>query len=317
MNFPRSSKTPGEFLNSLKDKIASQSQRRGRDDYYDDGYYDEPEAEFNDVMIDGVSNYDSYGYDPAYDEYGYSTRSSSSRYQTSAPHLVSSDTARASASSLGLGAGYAETPLRTAQASPRTTERFSVVKDEDLNNGVREYSTPLSSYGEFVSPYKENQANQFASASTNDAFSATQKTQDKQSGLDKLFSPTTPDASAGVAGSVGGASASLQASIDPYQAHESNTAYSNTPTRNVVVIKPITYEDVEGVANAVRAGEIVALVLKMTNDALSKRVLDFSFGVASALDARVEYISEKVFVIMRGTEMTLEEKHELQKQGIN
>ena len=82
------------------------------------------------------------------------------------------------------------------------------------------------------------------------------------------------------------------------------------------MLKPATYEDVSSVAQSVRAGKIVALHLRQTDPALSKRVLDFSFGVASALNAQVDCIAEKTFVILQGKKLTLEEKHNLAKQGV-
>ena len=48
---------------------------------------------------------------------------------------------------------------------------------------------------------------------------------------------------------------------------------------------------------------------------LSKRILDFSFGVSSALDAKVDCIADKVFVITRGKELTDEERTKLRNQG--
>ena len=82
------------------------------------------------------------------------------------------------------------------------------------------------------------------------------------------------------------------------------------------MLKPASYEDVSSVAQSVRAGHIVVLSLRQTDPALSKRVLDFSFGVASALTAQVDCIAEKTFVILQGRELTLEEKHKLAKQGV-
>ena len=99
-------------------------------------------------------------------------------------------------------------------------------------------------------------------------------------------------------------------------AQEPATAHSTSTAREVTVLKPASYEDVSSVAQSVRAGHIVVLSLRQTDPALSKRVLDFSFGVASALTAQVDCIAEKTFVILQGRELTLEEKHKLAKQGV-
>ena len=52
-----------------------------------------------------------------------------------------------------------------------------------------------------------------------------------------------------------------------------------------------------------------------TPDDLSKRILDFSFGVASALDANVECPGDKVFAIARGNALSEDEKRRLRNQG--
>ena len=53
-----------------------------------------------------------------------------------------------------------------------------------------------------------------------------------------------------------------------------------------------------------------------TPDALAKRILDFSFGVSSALDARVEAVADKVFAITRGAALTEAERLALLNQGV-
>ena len=79
---------------------------------------------------------------------------------------------------------------------------------------------------------------------------------------------------------------------------------------------PNAYGDVERVAKILKAGDVVILSLRETPDQLSKRVLDFSFGVASALDARVECIADKVFSITRGTALTDAERTALRGKGV-
>lgn len=104
--------------------------------------------------------------------------------------------------------------------------------------------------------------------------------------------------------------------FDPYVAYSSNTPTSHTPLRSLSVIKPVAYSDVERVAKAVKSGDVVVLAMRNTPDDLSKRILDFSFGVASALDASVECPAEKVFAISRGSALTEDEKRNLRNQGV-
>lgn len=102
---------------------------------------------------------------------------------------------------------------------------------------------------------------------------------------------------------------------DPYEAYSGNASASYTTTRPLTVVKPVVYGDVERVARAVKSGDVVVLVMRNTPDDLSKRILDFSFGVASALDASVECPGEKVFAIARGNGLTEDEKARLRNQG--
>lgn len=127
----------------------------------------------------------------------------------------------------------------------------------------------------------------------------------RSEGLNTLFEPTTSVAAAG-SGS----------SYDPYVAYSSSTPSSYAQVRALTVVKPVAYGDVERVARAVKLGDVVVLAMRNTPDDLSKRVLDFSFGVASALDASVECPGEKVFAITRGHALTEDEKSRLRVQGV-
>ena len=91
---------------------------------------------------------------------------------------------------------------------------------------------------------------------------------------------------------------------------------SGLSSREITLLQPVSYDDVASVARSVKKGNIVVLSLRSTDSALSKRVLDFSFGVASALDARIDCVADKTFVMVQGKELSLEEHHRLQKQGI-
>ncbi len=102
---------------------------------------------------------------------------------------------------------------------------------------------------------------------------------------------------------------------DPYEAYSSSTPTAYSSSRPLTVIKPVVYGDVERVARAVKSGDVVVLVMRNTPDDLSKRILDFSFGVASALDANVECPGDQVFAIARGNALTEDEKTRLRNQG--
>ncbi len=104
--------------------------------------------------------------------------------------------------------------------------------------------------------------------------------------------------------------------FDPYEAYSGVGRPAHSPTRSLSVLMPTEYGDVERVAKILKAGDVVLLSLKEAPDGLSKRVLDFSFGVASALDARVECVADKVFAITRDTSLTDAERNALKARGV-
>lgn len=287
MDFPRPSMSASELFGDLKDKLGFGGGRSDRrDDYYDDPYYDD-----YDDSASGSGTYDS-GYDAdtygdPYDRLEYTTRSTgasrslgSRSNRFSSPQLVSSGDIRSTTSAYGVADVSPKPQVKVPSVTPAEEERDSVSKIAE------DFSIPASSYTDFVSPYKHN--TQVSSAS-------------KSAGLDSLFTPSTgssPDAAASSSDAQG------------------QTAHSTSSAREITVLKPASYEDVSSVAHSVRSGHIVVLSLRQTDPALSKRVLDFSFGVASALTAQVDCIAEKTFVILQGKELTLEEKHNLAKQGV-
>lgn len=288
MDFPRPSMSASELFGDLKDKLGFGGGRSDRrDDYYDDPYYDDyadPEP--------AQGSYDS-GYDPdtygdPYDRLEYTTRSTgssrpvgsrSSRF--SSAQLVSSGDIRATTSAYGVS----DVAAKPTMELPSVSHRTEAEEKESVSKIAEDFSIPASSYTDFVSPYKQSSS---ASASSS-------------AGLDSLFTP-----SASSSNSVSGLSDDANA----------GSARGTSLAREIVVLKPTSYEDVSSIAQSVRAGKIVVLYLRQTDPALSKRVLDFSFGVASALNAQVDCLAEKTFAVLQGKELTLEEKHNLAKQGV-
>ena len=287
MDFPRPSMSASELFGDLKDKLGFGGGRSDRrDDYYDDPYYDDyadPEP--------AQGSYDS-GYDPdtygdPYDRLEYTTRSTgssrpvgsrSSRF--SSAQLVSSGDIRATTSAYGVS----DVAAKPTMELPSVPHRTEAEERESVSKIAEDFSIPASSYTDFVSPYKQSSS---ASASSS-------------AGLDSLFTPSASSSS------VSGLSDDVNA----------GSAHGTSLAREIVVLKPTSYEDVSSIAQSVRAGKIVVLHLRQTDPALSKRVLDFSFGVASALTAQVDCLAEKTFVVLQGKELTLEEKHNLAKQGV-
>jgi cell division inhibitor SepF len=82
------------------------------------------------------------------------------------------------------------------------------------------------------------------------------------------------------------------------------------------VLRPADYSQAEGVVRTLKEGDAVILVLTGVNEALTKRLLDFSFGAACALGATVECVGSKTFAITIGKELTQAERSELASKGI-
>ena len=57
------------------------------------------------------------------------------------------------------------------------------------------------------------------------------------------------------------------------------------PARIVTIVKPESYDDAERIAKVLKSGDVAVVSLRSTPEALGKRILDFSFGVACAFEA--------------------------------
>jgi cell division inhibitor SepF len=78
--------------------------------------------------------------------------------------------------------------------------------------------------------------------------------------------------------------------------------------RRVEHIRPMTYADAEQVAQELKKGVLVVLDLRSTRPELAKRILDFSFGVASALEGQVDRHIDRVYIFTRNGPLTDEER---------
>lgn len=86
--------------------------------------------------------------------------------------------------------------------------------------------------------------------------------------------------------------------------------------RKLQVIKPTKYDDAEAVTSVLKTGDAAILSFGTLDRALMKRILDFSFGAASALDATVECIGNGVFAICRNVPLDDRERTDLHNIGI-
>ena len=248
------------------------------DDRYDDRYDD---------YGDG---YDDDGYDDYEDEYDEGYRSYGSDYDSNDSSVggfrpVEVSSSRSSRSSRDLSSNLVS--IDDVKASTRVPERLnrdpladsgSSYSSRTSSRSTADYSGPAGTVTTRETSYSDSRS--------------------RSEGLNSLFEPSGSGA------------------YDPYEAYSSSTPGTYSSSRSLSVIKPVVYGDVERVARAVKSGDVVVLAMRNTPDDLSKRILDFSFGVASALEANVECPGAKVFAIARGNGLTEAEKLSLRSQGV-
>ena len=283
--------------------------------HYDDGYYDE-----------GFDDYsEEYGeYGPDYNEDDFPADDApGSRYEPYAP--VTSRPARAT---------HARSSARGSSVTPPKLVSIDDVRahtqvPESLNRDpLPPRRVTSASGGSYRSDRTMVDAAQPAPANTPIARANAAANRERSESLNSLFTSTSDDAAsmpAASSGTVQTTSASgvtvatataTTTAFDPFDAYAGSSAAKHNPSRSVTVLKPASYSEVERIAKSLKAGDVVVLALRNTPDNLSKRILDFSFGVSSALDASVDCVADKVFVISRGAALTDAERMSLRGQGV-
>lgn len=158
------------------------------------------------------------------------------------------------------------------------------------------------------------------------SLSAMQPDEQRSPGLNSLF--TSTNAARNTDSATGAYSHASQTSVPSAVSAHSQDTQSFSPVasseprvvqrsaRILTVLKPEKYEEAERIAKILKAGDVAVLSLRNTPEALGKRILDFSFGVACALDARVEFVGEHVFALSRGVGLSDSERTRLRDQGL-
>ena len=271
-----SDRASGAFSN-LRNRFGGSSREQDRYDDYDDYGDDNYDDNYGDY------DYGEYGYDPdePYDDF-------------SDAQGIGEVSTRSVSSSRN------HPPLVSYQEARKNT----YVPDHLMRDPLEHTSSRTSSrYSSGYTPRMRNSVN-MGSASEYDFASVGGARLDERGAeiphVDEVSKPAEPAVSG----------------YDPYASYQGAGAASHTPTRKLKVLAPTSYGDVESVAHALKAGDVVVLVLPQTPGDLAKRVLDFSFGVASALDASVDCVADKVFVICRGQGLSDAERLALNAQGI-
>lgn len=270
--------------------------RFGRGRANKDPYADEL-GEYDDYQdYDEYPDYGEYGYDeerdggyaPAssqYDPYNTVTMRSVGSSRSTGPRLVSLSDANRPASSVGR---TVRDPLSSSTSMGRTL----------IDGTAPAPSSPAATMGE-------------RSESLDAVFSSTAST-----ATATAAATAAPAATAASSTSATLEAAAPAASYDPYAAFTGASPVSHKPVRSCVVIRPKTYGDAEKVAKTLRAGDVAVLCLAQTPADLAKRILDFSFGAATALGASADCVADKVFVLAVGPGLDDQERRGLQSQGV-
>ena len=99
---------------------------------------------------------------------------------------------------------------------------------------------------------------------------------------------------------------------------EPSDYYIDEPKRasDLYTASPKSYDQTQDIISQLKVGSIVALSLNSCKVDVAKRILDFAFGAAFALDAHVERLDNKVFVFVpRGASLSTQHMQELKKKN--
>lgn len=161
--------------------------------------------------------------------------------------------------------------------------------------------------------YTPSEAPETADASQatrpNRDFGALREDSHRSPGVNSLFEPSSAASSTGAYAQTTGA---IPAPASP----SGEGRVVQRPARIVTIVKPESYDDAERIAKVLKSGDVAVVSLRNTPEALGKRILDFSFGVACAFEAQVECVSGHVFVITRGAGLSDAEASRLKAQGL-
>lgn len=268
----------GSLFGDIKSKLGFGARGNGSYDDYDE--YDEYGDEYYDGYDDGYESRDPYmDRSPV-------TARSSSRSASGLPRLVSMDDARASARSI-----------------PRS----------EGGSGLSSISS-IRSYGRTM---VDSSLPPTMTAEGSAAISAASNRR-AGGGLESLFGNNSSSSSSGAGSSsasrsFGSKGSSASASADILR---DSMQLSMPGQRKLQVIKPTKYENAEAVTNVLKSGDVAILSFGTIDRGLMKRILDFSFGAASAMDASVECIANGVFAICRSAPLDDREREDLRSMGI-
>lgn len=280
------------------DAVKNRFGRGNQDDYYEDDQYYDDEYHEDDYRDDEYQEGD-------YEEDEYDSYAEDDSYASSSQPLSLTGTRASSAFD-----GY--TPLVSmsdvrSQELPAYTERTSASSAR-----ARGANTEIKTSLPYISDSSQESvsANTGALAASRESFDHVYTTKDTSDPLLRRhslsntgdFAATSPAYYASRSG-VG----HVRPQGQPRRTHK---------FREAIVIRPENYAEAEQVAINLRRGNAVVLVLTQTRPELAKRILDFSFGAAAALEGQVESIGERIYALTTEHGLTENEIELLQARGI-
>ena len=72
---------------------------------------------------------------------------------------------------------------------------------------------------------------------------------------------------------------------------------NTTPQLQVVLVKPVEFEEASNIANHLRDKRTVVLNLESANKEISRRMVDFLSGVAYALEGKIKKVAISTYII--------------------
>lgn len=91
---------------------------------------------------------------------------------------------------------------------------------------------------------------------------------------------------------------------------------ASSPARSICMLTAHNYNDAEHIVDALKRGDITVLALNLVSDALSKRILDFCFGVCAVLGGHVDLIKPGVYLFYTGSALSQSEFIALRERGV-
>ena len=180
-------------------------------------------------------------------------------------------------------------------------------------------SDDVRAYTQYTPPTAEASSQRQSGAGRE--FSAIPEEAHRSPGVNSLFQPSTPAQTQETAPNVtpsryaSGAASQTQA-VPSVPTDSAEGRVVQRAARVITLLEPKSYDEIERLVRVLKAGDVAVVSLKKTPEDLSKRLLDFAFGVACALDAGVECPAAKVYAFARGNALSESELARMKSQGL-